>query len=151
MSSGSLKSATSGSSSFVDSESSLIPKTKKKNRDKESFVEETEDLSSEEAEVQNLKKETTTDVLKLIQILVSEIKDKVKQKKTKNKKEKIVIEVPQPQTSIFCMCLPFKTPSQDLKENLEEELREYVALTKVNKNVKFNTSRLRWIMKIQFM
>jgi hypothetical protein len=80
MSSGSLKSATSGSSSFVDSESSLIPKTKKKNRDKESFVEETEDLSSEEAEVQILKKETTTDVFKIIQTLVSEIKDKVKLK-----------------------------------------------------------------------
>jgi Tfp pilus assembly PilM family ATPase len=133
MSSGSLKSATSGSSSFVDSESSLIPKTKKKNRDKESFVEETEDLSSEEAEVQILKKETTTDVFKIIQTLVSEIKDKVKLKQNL-KKEKIVIEVPQPQTSIFCMCLPFKTSTQDLKETLEEELREYVALTKVNKN-----------------
>jgi hypothetical protein len=32
------------------------------------------------------------------------------------------------------MCLPFKTSTQDLKETLEEELREYVALTKVNKN-----------------
>jgi hypothetical protein len=77
MSSNSLKSATSGSSSYVDSESSLIPKTKTKKRDKESFVEETEDLTDEEPEAVQIKNETLNDVFKIIQRLKSEIKDKV--------------------------------------------------------------------------